>query len=140
MNRPLKFKVWDSVNQRWVREFDYISLDGEYIYNASFRNINNIEKRKLIVVQFTGIFDKDGKEIWQGDIRREEIEHDLGDDVYYYVCKWMPEICSFVWMDYGDTVTDWQKEIDIEWPCTVKKEESHLYKICGNIFENPELL
>jgi len=52
MNRPIKFRVWDNRWGNWVGEFE-----------AKF--LNNPE---YTCQQFTGLLDKNGKEIYEGDI------------------------------------------------------------------------
>jgi len=91
------------------------------------------------VGQFTGQFGtvmgKPNNLIFEGDIQREEVEESGGDVRFYYVCRYMPEIAAFVWMDYGDTCTDWRTAKE-EYPISLQFDEH--YHICGNEFDNPD--
>lgn len=80
--REIKFRVWDSNNNL----MDYnpgLDVDwSRFPLNAFFANqlVDGGppgEKTNYIFMQFTGLTDKNGKEIYEGDI----ISHDLGTGV-----------------------------------------------------------
>jgi uncharacterized phage protein (TIGR01671 family) len=80
----------------------------------------------FILMQFTGLKDKNGKEIYEGDILRT-ITYDKTYEVSFY-------IGSFVLIDKDPGFT------------TIKKSPIGCYQtdiileVIGNIYENPELL
>lgn len=92
--------------------------------------------------QYIGL-KKGERKIYSGDILFDEVENDTGDERHYFVIMWLKEKCSFVFMDYGDTVTNWQKfEEDLWHDYPVQVDQNNLDKMhyAGNYFQNPELL
>jgi len=91
------------------------------------------------VGQFTGQFGRvlgrENSPIFEGDIQRDEIAENWGDTRFYYVCRYLPEIASFVWMSYDDTLITWAKAKE-EYPISLQHDEH--YTICGNEFDDPK--
>jgi uncharacterized phage protein (TIGR01671 family) len=129
--REIKFRVWEeNVKQMFynvgiVNDELYLMLDG-----VGFDVVGDYREFKLM--QYTGLKDKNGKEIYEGDIIHslspfftgEGTIHDYDDD--YYEVVWMEEEARF---------------------CLKKKNGLYAYvdeliepTVKGNIFENPEIL
>ena len=142
--REIKFRAWDTRIKKMGRvhhlswdidETVWVNPDGGYEVAGLFGNNN------IVLMQFTGILDKNGKEIYEGDILNysEMIlsENDLQKEtqragaVYisqrHGVVEWDEEGADFQ-INMGDIIRGFGARGD--WN----------YEVVGNIYENPELL
>ncbi len=143
--RKIKFRAWDKKNKRWLNFFN-ISEDGRVVIpigNLHFQYFRHTE-----VMQFTGLLDKNGKEIYEGDIVRVdpdnsdikpheanqgELTGSLITGVYY-----IKEFGGF--FPFCLPVRIGRPKIlreEFDRPILTKKTKS--IEIIGNIYENPEL-
>lgn len=121
--REIKFRAWDSSKDRWVIQSDYIhvDLDGSITYCDDDGSETN--RNDLTLMQYTGLKDKNGVEIYEGDILRYGASKSSGTiaDVYIkdIVVEWQSDKAGFNLN--ADSVAD-------------------MYEVIGNIHKNPELL
>jgi uncharacterized phage protein (TIGR01671 family) len=117
--REIKFRAWDDLNKRMIHS-----------YAKGFNNIlseGDILNRYENIMQFTGLHDKNGKEIYEGDLLRllETVPSD--DPAYPYYCDTMEVCYCEPHCRFG--LTDGGAILDI--PSNVE--------VIGNIYENPDL-
>ncbi|MBO3755705.1 hypothetical protein J5O02_01265 [Streptococcus suis] len=126
-----KFRAWDIFHNKWVKHF-YITENG-LIYNMEqlHRDLIGavpIEQSGLIVMQSTGLFDKNGKEIFEGDVVLEN--------------GWRKVAVSFGTQEIEENFGDkrifqgFNLYLGGGYPEAVMSK----YEIIGNIYENPELM
>ena len=123
--REIKFRVWNNIAKKYI-DSRYVSISGLGLLHVAKRIIKNCFRpphtRKnpwFIVEQYTGLKDKNGTEIYEGDI----LIDDAGEPIEYWVVKF----------SYGGFVGE----------CAGVTE--HLFELAnlevvGNVHKSPELL
>lgn len=118
--REIKFRAWDKKGKEMFRVAMISFLDkGEMILTGRGGSTDN---KTTILMQFTGLHDKNNKEIWEGDIVKT-INNEIGKVVF--------SIGGF-WSEYL-----WPHNWDPMYPAELINEKC---EVIGNIYENPELL
>jgi len=120
--RTLKFRAWDKEKKIMVylEKPLAIAFDGNVVFDSGNGFVETT--KKYIPLQFTGLTDRNGKEIYEGDIVRCFMN---GEEHSLNVIKWA---------DYGYTMTDFEDESGerVLWFCEVE--------VIGNIWKNPDLI
>lgn len=134
--REIKFRVWDETGQEMIGPNDFYQNadmlpngDKTGCHLSDFFGMNGDgttgkEHERIVIEQFTGLKDKNDKEIYEGDIVK------CANDSQGV----------FVWSQkMGMWRIDTTQTID-GWAHPIEGFDSDSLEIIGNIHENPELL
>jgi uncharacterized phage protein (TIGR01671 family) len=108
--RPIKFRAWDGTG---MNSWEW--------FTKNRKDVNWLESQKnWVVMQFTGLLDKNGKEIYEGDIVRDELlkEKPIHEVVFEKGIFRVKGVPNEVWLSAVPSS----------------------FEVLGNIYENPELL
>lgn len=128
--RELKLRAWDNLEKR-MRKVVSLHWRGDKLVSARLEGENEpipIEGR-LIIEQYTGLKDKNGTEIYEGDI----LKFKISGKTFTRKIIYCPRLASFgvearIGKIFHYTISElWQLEVSV-------------FKVVGNVHENPELL
>ena len=128
----LKFRAWDKVS-KCMCSVDYMNLyDGFYEYkffgkDKSISGTADFSDKSLILMQSTGLKDKNGVEIYEGDIVKP-----LGFARWVGCVEYLPDQAAFIINEHNN---DCPRESLI-----FLSQFSRGVEILGDIYENPELM
>ncbi|MEN2312517.1 YopX family protein [Lacticaseibacillus paracasei] len=133
MKREIKFRVWDHNTDTMMIPDNFEFCDGEICWidagrEAGPKSGNDGDPGQFEIMQYAGLHDKNGREIYEGDIivthPKSRYEAPKSGVVQYRESRPM----------FGYKTEDGE-EYNI-WSSNAYRT----YEVIGNIFENPELL
>lgn len=108
-----KFRVWDKNEQSFIRLADESFIDDDGLLRIGWKQPLIVNQKDYIIQQCTGLKDKNGNLIYEGDIL------ELKDSI----------VDKYEVVEYPFNLTRW----------LINKRDENAF-IVGNILENPDLL
>jgi uncharacterized phage protein (TIGR01671 family) len=129
MCRQLKFRIRSNSMKRWLCEdSQYLQMDGKKVHAAPWSTMEwDIPSEEYIIQQFTELYDKNKKPIYEGDRVRFGYTE---DHEFFGEVIWLQDRASFG-VRYKNTFETFED---------VPMDHMNYFEVIGNIFENPELL
>lgn len=124
-----KFRVWlpDPEVERMLRVKALVFENDKTRCVCGYAYDFYLEDENATIMQATGLFDKNGTEIFEGDIITKDEGETFGI-VRYGICQ--SSLCFYVEGNY--------KGSELTYP--INPNFPRFYKVVGNIYEQPELL
>lgn len=135
--REIKFRAWDKTTKGFLDENDNVpnflnlvpcDTTGEfspmYMY---IETTSDIYGSDCILMQYTGLKDKNGKEIYEGDIVKDG-----------WLKGMRPFVVEWKTIQANSDSSTWYPGTGFN--VALDKDSPNTYEVIGNIYENPELL
>lgn len=126
--RKIKFRAWDTLKDRMVQVcgIDFGDDLPAVLHSKAKGEVTKSDTMigaRFLLSQFTGLKDKSGKEIYEGDV----IEFTGRPNIRYVI-------------SFRDGAFGYEKDDDFGMPANLIAVAGCPWDVIGNIYENPEIL
>jgi len=126
--REIKFRAWDNIDKRMITVNGMIATKLGAVVSENTLEDDMVYISDYELMQYTGLEDKNGKEIYEGDIVAIEMYNNVSDK-WDKIHNGEVKYCEDRFLaTYGDTGR-----------CSLSFLPTHI-EVIGNIYENPELI
>ena len=128
--RDLKFRLIDTKSAVRIDPKEFFITDSEvFIYYSDFDNSEKADMRHHIILQYTGLKDKNGTEIYEGDILSTDLSRP------YLIVEFRNGAFMYQCHDSGRNYYDFME------PANERlKDITKYHEVIGSIYENSEML
>lgn len=133
MSRIIKFRIWNNDKCEWANGIAMNSHDGQLITNHN---------QDFQLSQFTGLTDKNGREIYEGDIVEftDKWEWYRGTYGIKMMFANMEEYAVLKAKYDAEPMHRFTLEFDPHEGYNLSRGDMQIYAVIGNIYENPDLI
>jgi uncharacterized phage protein (TIGR01671 family) len=130
-----RYRAWDKIRKTMYEVDDIMSVDfGKSeisVKTLFFERTSRYDFDDIVLMQSTGLTDKNGKEIFEGDVVTDG--YTTGDIKYHttYGFYMVDGNSSERWFSDGNSIEDFEEDA---------KTVSEILEVVGNIYENQELV
>ncbi|PRT05216.1 hypothetical protein C6352_26435 [Bacillus thuringiensis] len=134
--REIKFRAWDEIEKRMICWYDRVFTKNNNSSMLCEYPLKNISESYVKYMQYTGLNDKNGKEIYEGDIVKYLDGNEWSTESGYDCEEFNNHGAIFFDEECGryDVTNKQGIGYDDLFDCGVD------FEIIGNIYENPELV